>query len=190
MDSAVYKSQAIKQGVSADSLVRRPLTYAEYDAMNESEKCWHLSENSNAVNKALTEYEKEVRDAVSHAKREVRKITKFEVDDPIALGNLMVENGGKFSEMFPQFVGSRKNTDRVLKYLRENELLPEVENFIVAFQALAHAGEISINPAKTGLTDDSTELTGTSLQEHPNLAHLLTQVTPQIFEQRSLSSSR
>src|SRR6266853_1417117 len=184
MDSTVYRNQAIKQGVDADTLVRRKLTYAEYDAMSESEKCWHLNENSAAVDKALVENEKEVRDAVSHAKREVRKIVTFDVEDPIALGNLMIENGGKFSEMFPQFVGSRKNTDRVLKYLRENELLPEVENFVVAFQALAHAGEISIDPSKTGLTDDSKELTGSALQEHPNLAHLLTRVTPQIFEQR------
>jgi len=186
MDSANYKSQALRQGVSADSLVRRPITYAEYSSFNESEKCWHLNENSAAVDKALAEHEKEVRDAVRHAKREVQKIGKFDVEDPIALGNLMIENGGKSSEMFPQFVGSRKNTDRVLKYLRENELLPEVENFIVAFQALAHEGEISIDPSKTGLTDDSGELTGTALQEHPNLAHLLTRVTPQIFEQRSV----
>ena len=186
MESANYKSFAIKQGVDPESLVRRPLTYAEYDAMNEAEKCWHLAENSKAVDKALAEYEKEVREVVGQAKTEVHKIVNFQVDDVASLGNLMIENGGKFSALFPQFVGSRKNTDRVLKYLRENELLPEVENFIVAFQALAHAGEISIDASKTGLTDDSTELTGAALQEHPNLAHLLTRVTPQIFEQRSV----
>jgi hypothetical protein len=186
MEAAHYKAIAIRQGVAEDSLVRRKLTYTEFSAMNEAEKNYHLVQNSQAVDKALAEHEKEVRDAVSHAKREVQKVGKFEVEDPIALGNLMIENGGKFSEMFPQFVGSRKNTDRVLKYLRENELLPEVENFIVAFQALAHEGEISIDPSKTGLTQDSTELTGSALQEHPNLAHLLTRVTPQIFEQRSV----
>ena len=186
MESAHYKAIAIKQGVSADSLVRRPLAYAEYDAMNEAEKCWHLAENSKAVDKALAEYEKEVREVVGQAKTKVHKIVNFQVDDVASLGNLMIENGGKFSALFPQFVGSRKNTDRVLKYLRENELLPGVENFIVAFQALAHAGEISIDPSKTGLTEDSKELTGTALQEHPNLAHLLTRVTPQLFEQRSV----
>ena len=186
MESANYKSFAIKQGVDPETLVRRPLTYAEYDAMNESEKCWHLAENSRAVDKALAGHEKEVREAVSHAKREVQKIVTFDVEDRAALGNLMIENGGKFSELFPQFVGSRKNTDMVLKYLRENELLPEVENFIIAFQALAHAGEISIDASKTGLSDETKELTGTALQEHPNLAHLLTRVTPQIFEQRKV----
>lgn len=186
MEAAHYKALAIKQGVAEESLVRRPLTHSEYDAMNPAEQLWHLSENSAAVDKALAEHQKEVREAVSHAKREVRKVANYEVSDVPALANLMIENGQKFSDLFPQFVTSRKNTDRVLKYLRENELLPEVENFVVAFKALAHAGEISIDPSKTGLTDDSRELAGTALQEHPNLAHLLTRVTPQIFEQRSV----
>jgi len=186
MEAAHYKALALKQGISEESLVRRPLTYSEFDAMSEAEKNYHLLQNSQAVDKALAEHEKEAREAVTHAKREVRKIATYDVEDVHALADLMIANGGKFSVMFPQFVASRKNTDRVLKYLRDNELLPEVENFIAAFQALAHAGEISIDPSKTGLTQDSTELTGAALQEHPNLAHLLTRVTPQIFEQRSV----
>jgi hypothetical protein len=179
-----YRSVALKEGADPESLIRRPLSYAEYEAMGEGEKQYHLENNSAAVDRALAEHQKEVREAVSHAKREVRKIATYQVDDVPALANLMIENGQKFSDLFPQFVTSRKNTDRVLKYLRENEMLPEVENFAEAFKALAHAGEISIDPSKTGLTDDSRELSGTALQEHPNLAHLLTRVTPQIVEQR------
>src|ERR1700682_5237764 len=114
MDSANYKSQALKQGVDPNSLVRRPLTWDEYSSLPESAKCWHLSENSKACDKAFAEHEREVRDAASHAKREVKKIATFDVEDVPALPNLMIENGEKFSEMFPQFVTSRKNTDRVL----------------------------------------------------------------------------
>jgi hypothetical protein len=187
MESAHYKAIAIKQGVDPESLVRRPLTWDQYSAMSEPEKNFHLCENSKNCDLAFAAHEKEVREAVSHAKREVRKIANYEVSDVPALANLMIENGGKFSTLFPQFIGSRKNTDRVLKYMRENEMLPEVSSFIAAFTALAHEGEISIDPSKTGLTDDSTPLTGTRLQEHPNLAYLLTRVTPQIFEQRSVA---
>ena len=188
MKSANYKSWAIQhEGVDPESLARRPLTYAEYSAMGQAQQNWHLSENSAAVDKALAAHEKETREAVSHAKREVRKVANYDVDDVPALANLMISNGGRFSEMFPQFVTSRANTDRVLKYLRENELLPEVENFIVAFKALAHAGEISIDGSKTGLTDDSTELTGERLQDALNSNPLLlSKATPDVVERRRL----
>jgi hypothetical protein len=186
MEAAHYKAIAIRQGVDPETLIRRPLTYAEYDAMSEPEKNYHLCENSAACDKAFAEHEKELREVKRKTQETKRKIATYDVDDVPVLANLMIENGGKFSVLFPQFIGSRKNTDRVLKYMRDNELLPDVENLVVAFQALAHAGEISIDPSKTGLTDDSTELTGTALQGHPNLAHLLTRVTPQLVEQRKV----
>jgi hypothetical protein len=187
MELAHYKALAIKQGVDAESLVRRALTHSEYDAMSEAEKNYHLLENSKNVDAALAKHEKEVQEAVSHAKQEVRKIATYKVDDVPALANLMISNGGKFSELFPQFVTSRKNTDRVLKYLRENELLPDVESFVQAFQALAHEGEISIDASKTGLTDDSTELTGERLQDALNSNPLLlSKATPDVVERRRL----
>jgi hypothetical protein len=188
MDSSNYKSWAIQRdGVDPDSLVRRKLTFAEYSALPESAKNWHLAENSQNVDAALAVHERETREAVSHAKREVRKVANYEVCDVPALANLMIENGGEFSNLFPQFVTSRANTDRVLKYMKDNELLPEVSSFIEAFKSLAHEGLISINPSLTGLTDDSTEVTGERLQDAINSNPLLlSKATPEIVERRRL----
>jgi hypothetical protein len=189
MESANYKSFAIQHdGVDPDSLVRRKLTFAEYSALPESAKNWHLVENSQNVDAALAEHERETREAVRHAKSETRKIaTNYEVKDRAALADLMIANGGEFSLAWPQFVTSRANTDRVLKYMRDNELLPYVESFIIAFKALAHEGVISIDPSKTGLTDDSTELTGERLQDAINSNPLLlSKATPDVVERRRL----
>jgi hypothetical protein len=185
MDSANLKAAAIKAGADPDSLVRRPLTWESYSKMGEAEQCWHCVENSKAVDAVHEVHSKEAREAVSHAKREVQKIVTFDVKDRAALGNLMIENGSKFSEMFPQFVGSRKNTDRVLQYMRENELLPDVENFIIAFQALAHLGKMTVDPSKTGLSDE-TELSGAALQNSPQLNRLLAPVTPALVLERQV----
>jgi hypothetical protein len=184
MESAHYKALAVKQGVDPDSLVRRPLTYDEFNAFQESEKCWHLNENSAAVNKALAEYDKELREVKSKTQETKRKISRFEVEDPAAIGNLLIESGGQFSIKYPQFIAARKYTDRVLRFIQENELLPELDSFVAAFRALANSGEIAINVAATGLSDDDTELTGSALQARPDLNQLLQPVTPDLVERR------
>jgi hypothetical protein len=62
-------------------------------------------------------------------------------------------------------------------------MLPELDNIITAWRALARDGKLKIDPSKTGLVDE-TELTGTALEFHPQVNRLLEPVTPEIAESR------
>lgn len=187
MDISAYKALAIKSGSDADTLIRRPLTYDEYAAMNEAEKNFHLNTNSRAVDAALAAHEAEIREATNHAKREVEKINKYEVEDVPALANMIVSEGAKFLDLFPQFVSTKKDTDSIVGFVRDHNLLPELDSFITAFKSLAHSGEISIDASKTGLSDDDTLLTGVRLQEALQANPLLlAKATPEIVERRKV----
>jgi hypothetical protein len=184
-DEPRLRSRAIKAGADEASLVKRPLSWDEWQNMPDEIQHWHCVGNSQSVDAVHEAHSSTIASVRAELKSTLSKIHTFEVEDVPALANAFIENGGQFSNLFPQFIGSRKNTDRVLKYLRENELLPEVDNFIIAFKSLAHEGEISIDASQTGLTDDSTELTGERLQAAINSNPLLlSQATPDVVESR------
>jgi hypothetical protein len=74
MESAHYKALAIRQGVAEESLIRRPLTYGEYSAMNEAEKNWHLCENSKAVDAVYADNENEISELKSLTKKQIAEV--------------------------------------------------------------------------------------------------------------------
>ena len=184
-DEQRLKSLALRAGAELETLIKRPLTWDEWQSMPDEVQHWHCVGNSKAVDAVHEAHSKEAREAVNHAKNEVRKINRFETDDVPALANKVIQAGGQFSLAYPQFSQNRNDCDAILFYLKEHELLPDVENFAVAFKALAHQGEMTIDPSQTGLSD-ITELSGNALQAHPELNRLLQSVTPEVVEQRRI----
>jgi hypothetical protein len=184
-DELRLRQQAIKAGADPETLTKRPLTWDEWETMPDEVQHWHCVGNSTAVDKLHDNREKEIADVRKQTRSQTQKINRFEVDDVPALANKVIEAGGQFSRAYPQFSQSRKDCDAILFYLKENELLPTVEHFAVAFKALAHQGAMTINPSETGLSD-ITELSGSALQAHPELNRLLQSVTPEIVEQRRI----
>jgi hypothetical protein len=182
MNSSVYKSQAIKQGVDPESLVRRPLTWDQYDAMNESEKNWHLNENSAAVDLALADYDKEVRELKSLTNKQIAEVFNQTDRSHPAVKNTAA-NFDAFIARYPQYIHLPLHVADIIIWLRKNSMLPELDNIITAWKALARDGKLKINGAATGLVDE-TELTGKALEFHPQLNRLLEAVTPEIAESR------
>jgi hypothetical protein len=175
MDSANYKSFAIKEGVDPESLVRRPLTWEEFSVMGEAEKNWHLSENSKAVDAVYADNEKEVRQLKSLTKKQIDSVfNQTDLSHP-AVRNT-VENFNIFIARYPQYIHLPIHVTDIIVWLRKNSMLPEVDNIVTAWKALATEGKVSIDGSATGLVDE-TELHGKALEFHPQLNRLLEPVT-------------
>jgi hypothetical protein len=186
MDISAIRAFAIKEGASEESLVKRPLTWDEFSRMEEAESHWHCVANSKNVDAVHEAHSSEVASTKAELRTQVRKLHRFEVEDVPALANKMVQAGGDFSRAYPQFpLDNEECKNAILRYLKENVLLPTAENFAVAFKALAHLGKMSVNPSKTGLSDE-TELSGASLQNSPHLNRLLQPVTPALVLERQV----
>jgi hypothetical protein len=186
MDVSALKAFAIKEGASEESLVKRPLTWDEFSRMGEAESHYHCVANSKNVDAVHEAHSSEVANVKAELRTQVRKLHRFEVPDVPALANKMVQAGGDFSRAYPQFpLDNEDCKNAILRYLKENVLLPTAENFAVAFKALAHLGKMSVNPSKTGLSDE-TELSGIALQNSPHLNRLLQPVTPALVLERQV----
>jgi hypothetical protein len=176
MESAHYKALAIKQGVAEESLIRRPLTYAEFSAMNEAEKNWHLCENSKAVDAVYADNENEIRELKSLTKKQIAEVFNQTDRSHPAVKNTAA-NFDAFIARFPQYIHLPIHVADIIIWLRKNSMLPELDNIITAWKALARDGAVTIDGSATGLVDE-TELTGKALQFHPHLNALLLPVTP------------
>jgi len=186
MDLSAIMSFAKKAGADPESLTKRPLTWDEYNAMGEAEQHVHCLINSKEVDRVHEAHSNEVASVKAELKTKVQKLHRFEVEDVPALANKIVAAGGDFSRAYPQFpLDNEECKNAILRYLRENELLPTAENFAEAFKALAHLGKMTVNPSKTGLSDE-TELSGAALQNSPHLNRLLQPVTPALVLERQV----
>jgi hypothetical protein len=186
MDLSAIKSFAIKAGADPESLTKRPLTWDEYHAMGEAEQHVHCLINSKEVDRVHEAHSSEVANVKAELKTKVQRLHRFEVEDVPALANKIVAAGGEFSRAYPQFpLDNEKCKNAILCYLRENELLPTAENFAEAFKALAHLGKMTVNPSKTGLSDE-TELSSAALQNSAHLNRLLQPVTPALVLERQV----
>jgi hypothetical protein len=182
MEAAHYKAIAIKQGVDPESLVRRPLTHSEYDAMNEAEKNFHLCENSKNVDLALADKDKEVRELKSLTNKQIAEVFNQTDRSHPAVKNTAA-NFDAFIARYPQYIHLPLAVADIIIWLRKNSMLPELDNIITAWKALARDGKLKINGSATGLVDE-TELTGKALEFHPQVNRLLEAVTPEIAESR------
>jgi hypothetical protein len=182
MESAHYKALAVKQGVDPDSLVRRPLTYAEFTAMNEAEKNWHLCENSKAVDAVYADNENEIRELKSLTTKQIAEVFNQTDRSHPAVKNTAA-NFDAFIARYPQYIHLPIHVADIIIWLRKNSMLPELDNIITAWKALARDGKLKINGSATGLVDE-TELTGKALEFHPQVNRLLEAVTPEIAESR------
>ena len=182
MDSINYKSFAIRQGVAEESLVRRPLTYEQFSAMNEAEQNWHLSENSKAVDAAFAANDKEISELKSLTNKQIAEVFNQTDRSHPAVKNTAA-NFDAFIALYPQYIHLPIHVADIIIWLRKNSMLPDLENIIKAFKTLAREGKLKINGSATGLVDE-TELTGKALEFHPQLNRLLEAVTPEIAESR------
>jgi len=182
MESAHYKALAIKQGVAEESLIRRPLTYAEFSAMNEAEKNWHLCENSKAVDAVYADNENEIRELKSLTKSQIAEVFNQTDRSHPAVKNTAA-NFDAFIARYPQYIHLPIHVADIIIWLRKNSMLPEIDNIVIAWKALAREGAITIDGSATGLVDE-TELTGKALQFHPHLNALLLPVTPVLALER------
>ena len=182
MESANYKSFAIKQEVDPETLVRRTLTYAEYDAMNEAEKNWHLCENSKAVDAAFAANDKEIGELKSLTNKQIAEVFNQTDRSHPAVKNTAA-NFDAFIALYPQYIHLPIHVADIIIWLRKNSMLPELDNIITAWKALARDGKLKIKGSATGLVDE-TELTGKALEFHPQVNRLLEAVTPEIAESR------
>jgi hypothetical protein len=80
----------------------------------------------------------------------------------------------KFSDAFPQFLGSISplNRERLLAWLRDRNLLVAYHNLVAGFEDLAIRGDLVLDATVCGAGPE-TEVSGHQLANHPNLYKLL-----------------
>jgi hypothetical protein len=92
-------------------------------------------------------------------------------------------NFDAFIARYPQYIHLPIHVADIIIWLRKNSMLPELDNIITAWKALARDGAVTIDGSATGLVDE-TKLTGKALQFHPHLNALLLPVTPVLALER------
>ena len=153
---------------------RRELTVVEIEKMSSGELRYHMLCNPEQYESAFQR-----QNNIEHNECEMKKVEvqqKWANQKPVtdAEKNHMREVSLQFLRHYPQFIQSETNALAMFEYMRAENLDPtKLESPVAAFEALALAGKLSLNPSAIGAGSE-TSVTGRDLFQHRNF-HLLLQ---------------
>lgn len=169
----VNKSDLEAQGAQNGWTVG-PVTPEQVKAMSSAALRWHEQFNAENLDKALTTEQNRAAKQKDQAADTVRK--KWLKQAPVTDDEQkqMRDVATQFLRLYPQFIESEANVDAVWNYMQEQNLDPtELSSPVAAFESLAQAGKVSLNPSAISAGPERS-VSGRELTSHHSF-HLLLQ---------------